>query len=139
MKKIISLITVGFMLVTSVALVNATDSDMPIDEEITFKYVYTRSVYAYLSISAKTATCKSIVKGDSDVTKIAITQKLQKKTSGEWKTVVKWSKTFNTYTATFINSKASLSSGTYRTRTVAKVYKGSAYETVSDNSSAVTI
>ena len=108
--------------------VNAVDIDAPVDEEIIDEYAYTVSVSANLSIYA-----------NSYVTKIALTQYLQKKVNGSWTNIKTWSKTVNTYVISYTNTKSSLSSGTYRTRTVAKVYKNSSYETVSSNSSTVQI
>ncbi|MFR1184880.1 MAG: hypothetical protein ACLSDC_04220 [Ruminococcus sp.] len=69
--------------------------------------------------------------GFSDkTTKVVVTHTLEKKSGKWWIDVTSWSKTFNTYTAIYSTSKSSLSSGTYRLKTVAKVYKGSAYETI---------
>ena len=119
--------------------VNAVDIDAPVDEEIIDEYAYTVSVSANLSINSNTATCRSTVYANSYVTKIALTQYLQKKVNGSWTNIKTWSKTVNTYVISYTNTKSSLSSGTYRTRTVAKVYKHSSYETVSSNSSTVQI
>ena len=55
-----------------------------------------------------------------------------------WIDVTSWSKTFNTYTAIYSTSKSSLSSGTYRLKTIAKVYNGSDYETITIYSSTVS-
>ena len=119
--------------------VNAVDIVAPVDEEIIDEYAYTVSVSANLSINSNTATCRSTVYANSYVTKIALTQYLQKKVNGSWTNIKTWSKTVNTYVISYTNTKSSLSSGTYRTRTVAKVYKNSSYETVSSNSSTVQI
>lgn len=119
--------------------VNAVETDTPVNDEIIDEYSYTISVSANLSISSKTATCRSTVYANSSVTKIALTQYLQKKVNGSWTNVKTWTKTVNTYVISFTNTKSSLSSGTYRTRTVAKVYKNSNYETVSANSSTIQV
>ena len=122
---------------TSFVNVYAIDDERePITGE---RYSYTNTISSRIGVSGKTATCKSIIVAVSSVTKIVVTQKLQKKVSGEWTNVKTWSKTFNSFTATYTNSKDSLSSGTYRTRTVAKVYKNSNYESVSANSSSISI
>ena len=75
----------------------------------------------------------------SGVTKISFTQKLQKKVNSEWTNIKTWSKTVNSNFVSFTNKKSSLSSGTYRTRTEAKVYKNSNCESVIKNSTSVTI
>lgn len=109
------------------------------DDEISLLYSYTSSVSSNISISSKTATCNSIVTGIiGTTTKIVITQRLQKKNGDSWSKVQSWTKTVNSYSASFTNKKESLASGTYRTRTIAKVYKGSAYETIKVNSSTTT-
>ncbi|WP_410068679.1 hypothetical protein [Ruminococcus sp.] len=92
-----------------------------------------------MSISNKTATCKSTVRGISGTTtKIVITQTLQKKNGSSWNKYSSWTKTFNSWYAIYSNSKESLSSGTYRVKTVAKVYNGSAYETITIYSKTVS-
>ena len=139
MKKIISLFLV-FALI-SISLVNVfAVSEEPIfgGAEISPCYEYMTNLKSILTISSKSATCKSTVMAKSGVTKIVVTQKLQKKSNDKWTSVATWSKTFTSISAVYTNKKSSLSSGTYRTRTVAKVYKGSTYETVTKNSIKVT-
>ena len=138
MKKLLSLILcliIGFscfILPANAAVIE--------DNMISPFYAYTISVDSRLSISSKTATCKSIVMGISGTTtKIEITQRLQKKNGDSWNNVQSWTKTVNAVNATFTNTKSSLATGTYRTRTIAKVYKGTAYETIYKNSTTVTI
>lgn len=110
-----------------------------INDEISLQYSYTNGVTSLISISSKEATCTSKVIGLSGITtKIVITQRLQKKNGTSWSNVQSWTKTFNQVSAIYVNKKGSLASGTYRTRTIAKVYKGSAYETIKVNSSTAT-
>lgn len=139
MKKFIatllSLVLLSLPLVTACA---ATE-DYLVPEETELPYQYTSDIRSTISISSKTATCKSVITASSSVSKIVITQKLQKKSGAEWTTVTKWSETVSSSAVIYKNSKGSLSSGTYRTRTVAKVYKGSNYETVTNNSSTATV
>ncbi|MBR1823171.1 MAG: hypothetical protein IJ779_02935, partial [Ruminococcus sp.] len=105
--------------------------DTPIDTEIVEEYQYTASLVSTLSISNKAATCNSMVRGMSNLaTKVVVTQTLQKKSGSTWNYVTSWSKTFNSWLAMYSNSKSSLSSGTYRLKTVAKVYSGNSYETI---------
>ena len=107
------------------------EEETPIDIEFVDEYSYTDKISSDMSISNNTATCKSVVRGDTSLaTKIVITQTLQKKNGNSWTYVTSWSKTFNTWYAIYTTSKSSLSSGTYRLKTVAKVYSGNNYETI---------
>lgn len=134
MKKIISLA----LLVVMIATFGATQAFAATNDDISLMYVNTTSISSTLSISSKTAQCKSSVIGNSNCTKIVVTQKLQKKSGDSWVKVETWTKTFNGKVANYANSKGSLASGTYRVRTVAKVYNGSSYETVTKNSATKT-
>ena len=140
MKKLITLFLTLALL--SLSLVNAyAAAEKPSfgDYEISPCYLYTTKLTSSLTISSKSGTCKSTIIAQSGVTKIVVSQKLQKKVEGAWENVSTWKKTYTTYIATYTNTKSSLSSGTYRTRTVAKVYKGSDYEQISANSTTVNI
>lgn len=107
------------------------EEETPIDIEFVDEYSYTDKISYDMSISNNTATCKSVVRGDTSLaTKIVITQTLQKKNGNSWTYVTSWSKTYNTWYAIYTTSKSSLSSGTYRLKTVAKVYSGNNYETI---------
>ena len=137
MKKLISLI---LCLILGISCFIFPANAAVIEEEtISPMYTYTTSVTSNLSISSKTATCTSNVVGKSGVTKIEITQRLQKKNGDSWNNIKSWTNTYTTVGATFKNTKSSLASGTYRTRTIAKVYKGTDYETIRVNSTTVTI
>ena len=139
MKRILSMCLVIFMFSLSTFTTQALDEDVYISEEIIEEYSYTSSVNSTISISGRSATCKSTILGNSYVTKIIITQTLQRKSGTSWSNITSWSKTYSANYAIFTNSRNSLSSGTYRTHTVAKVYKGANYETVSANSSTKSI
>ena len=52
--------------------------------------------------------------------------------------ILSWSKTFNSWYAMYSTSKSSLSSGTYRLKTVARVYSGNSYETITIYSSSAS-
>ena len=139
MKKILCLVLAMVTMLSCSTGVFALSNDKSVNEEAGLFYLYTSSVSSTISISSKTATCKSTVVGKSGVTtKIVITQRLQKKSGDSWTSVQSWTKTFNQTSAVYTNTKSSLASGTYRTRTIAKVYKGTAYETVTVNSSTAT-
>ena len=139
MKKLLVIFLAVVTLLSCSANALALDETENINDEIELCYLYTSSVSSNISISSKTATCNSIVTGIiGTTTKIVITQRLQKKNGDSWSNVKSWTKTVNGYTTSFTNKKSSLASGTYRTRTIAKVYKGSAYETIKVNSSTAT-
>ncbi len=132
MRRIIA-IMLSFVMTLGMSTTAFADpeEETPVVIEITEDYLYTNKISSDLSISNHTATCKSVVRGDSSLaTKVVITQTLQKKNGNSWTYVTSWSKTFNTWYAIYTTSKSSLSSGTYRLKTVAKVYSGNNYETI---------
>ena len=139
LKKIFCIVAVLIICISSVLCVNS--SALTIDQsnsEIQLMYTNVQTVTSTLSISSRTASCKSYVKGISGTTKILVIQKLQKKSGNSWATVQTWSKTFDSIVASVTNTKSSLASGTYRIRTTAKVYCGSNYETINVNSATKT-
>ncbi len=139
MKRILSVLIAMTVILSCSINASALIKDEFVDEEVVLRYQYATNVLSSISISSKTATCKSTVVGQSGVaTKIVITQYLQKKSGSDWNNVQSWTKTFNQASAIYTNKKSSLSSGTYRTRTVAKVYSGNNYETIKQNSSTAT-
>lgn len=74
-----------------------------------------------LTINGTTATCKSTLKGDPNVTKIIAVQTLEKQGFlWIWDTYddTEWTKTVYTNTLTMSNTKSGLSSGKYRLKTV---------------------
>ena len=103
--------------------------------------LYTEYCESSLSISGKTATCKSQVTGSTGkATKVVVEQTLQKKTStGSWSNVKIWSKTLEKISGTVTNTKSDLSKGTYRLRTKATVYSGNKSEVITKYSSSVTV
>lgn len=107
------------------------------------QYNYTQSCSSELSFSGTTATCKSNATGYlNETTKIVFEQTLQKKnSSGGWSNVnnASWTTTVYNYKGSATNTKSSLSSGTYRLKTVFKVYAGSSYETITKYSSEKNI
>ena len=108
------------------------------------RYAYTTSTASTLTISSGSAYCWSTAKGNSSVTKIEGIQYLEKKIGSDendWSTVsgCTWTNTTNNNSLTMSNSKSNLSSGTYRVRTVFKVYSVNNYETVEKISSEATI
>ncbi|MDR0919739.1 MAG: hypothetical protein LBM93_10950, partial [Oscillospiraceae bacterium] len=84
-------------------------------------YLYTGSITSTLYINNGTASCSSEIEGGTSVTKIIGYQYLQIKNSNNvWETVSGgyWTKTANDSELTMINTKSSLSAGTYRLKTV---------------------
>lgn len=74
-----------------------------------------------LIINGTTATCKSTLRGDPDVTKIVAVQTLEKQGFlWSWGTYddTEWTKTVYSNTLTMSNTKTGLSGGKYRLKTV---------------------
>lgn len=116
----------------------AEDIDTPIEEEVIEEYSYCNSISTYLTISSNTATCTSSVFGKyGTTTDIFIMQTLEKLSGSTWGTVAVWSNGKSCSSYTFINKKTSLSKGTFRLKTYAKVYSGTKYETITAYSSTV--
>jgi len=137
-KKFISLLC-AFVLSTSFAVGNvASAAVIPPDAPA---YSYTYDCSSDLSISGTTATCKSSVTGYyNKTTEITILQTLQKKnSSGDWEYVCSWSSLIYNFCGSLTNTKSSLSSGTYRLKTVATVYAGTANETITKYSNEKTV
>ena len=132
MRRIIAIL-LSLMMATGMGITAFADpeEETPIDIGIIEDYQYTNSISSDMSISNNTASCKSVVRGFSGLAnKVVITQTLQKKNGNSWTYVTSWSKTFNSWLAIYTTSKSSLSSGTYRLKTVAKIYSGNNYETI---------
>lgn len=140
MKKIVSAILSLLMICNGGSAVYAEgDFDTPEDEIITEEYLYTLMISNYLSINDNTAQCLSTVVGHSNVTtKIRVEQTLQKKNGSSWSNKVIFTNTYNSNVAIYSTQKSGLASGTYRLKTVAKVYSGDDYETVTKYSSTCT-
>lgn len=104
-------------------------------------YSYTNDCNVDLAISNREATCKSSLTGYyNTTTSIIITQTLQKKNSNNaWDDVCNWSTTIDNFKGSLTSTKSSLSSGTYRLKTVFTVYAGSASETITKYSKNKTI
>lgn len=109
----------------------ASCEEVAMTDEVDARYAYINKITSIVSISSKNATCQSTVQGSSKtVTKIVVKQTLQYKSGTKWLDVASWVETVNKSSVSFNNTKYNIGSGTYRVKTVAKVYKGSAYETI---------
>lgn len=110
MKKLLALLVSSIMVCGGgISVCAEPQLSTPIEGEFTEYYKYTSKVYNSMTISNKTASCKSTVMGFSDkTTKVVVTHTLEKKSGKWWSNVTSWTKTFNTYTAIYTTSKSSL-------------------------------
>lgn len=133
-KKLVSVICVIVVSVMCFGMVAFAECAVPFT-------LYTYSTTSTLTISGTKATCVSKAIGYSgETTKIVMEQTLQKKTSsGGWSEVASWSETDTGYIGSATNTKSSLSSGTYRLKTVFTVYAGSDYEVLTKYSTEKTV
>lgn len=93
MKKLItSFLALALLSLSLVNVYAAAEEPSFGDYEISPCFVYTYSLNTYLTISSKSGTCRSTVMAKSGVTKIVISQKLQKKVDGAWENVSTWKK-----------------------------------------------
>lgn len=141
MKKFLSILVAGLMALSmGICSYAEPEEDVNYDDIIDAEYLYAESASSSLSISSsKKATCKSVVKDDDgEVTKIVLTQVLQKKDGSNWVTYAGWGGTFNQSSVTSVRTREPVSSGSYRFKTIAKVYKGTKYETITTYSKAVS-
>lgn len=130
MKKIMSALIAGSILALSgtgsavqPVTANTADTAMPMA-------VLISNIDAKISANSSTSVhCISTASG-SNLTKLEITQTLQRLSSnGSWTDRYSKMKTFYSSSATYENDFGSLTSGTYRTKTYAKAYKGSSTDT----------
>lgn len=144
MKKICAAIAVISMLLCSSNVVWADNSEeSSAVEPIQARYTHTASAESNLKIKNKIAGCTSAANGESGTTKIEATQYLEKKTLWWWDVVDSWDYSVNGNNLMMTNhSENELDSGTYRLRTVFKIYIGNASEpaeTVEVTSKEITI
>lgn len=133
-KAIIILFIILTLLLNLNFIVSAYESNDEIENNnISVFYEKNRIITSEIEISSKTAICKSTIFLDSSQ-KISVTQYLQRKNGDNWETVDSWSKTQSCKKLTFENKRSYLIAGTYRTRTIAKIFTGSNYEKVIKNS-----
>ena len=112
MKKMVSIIMVVVMILTPITTVNASAAEYS---------TYDLSAYnksSSLTISNNTATCRSKFYGTSNISRVKVTQSLQKKSWFTWSNVSSFSTTITGKNASFTNTKSSLSSGSYRLKSV---------------------
>ena len=133
-KKLVSVICVIVLSVMCFGMIASAENITPFT-------LYTDYATSTLTISGTKATCVSKATGYSgETTKIVMEQTLQKKTSsGGWSEVASWSETDTGYIGSATNTKSSLSSGTYRLKTVFTVYAGNDYEVLTKYSAEKTV
>lgn len=140
MKKLLAVLLSTVLIFSNGFVVAAEpELDTPIDIEIIDDYQYTFSISSAVSISGNMATCKSVVEGYFGVaTKIVVSQTLQKKNGSTWSDITGWNKTFNSWYASYTTTTPAQGHGNYRLKTVARVYSGSNYETITTYSITYT-
>lgn len=140
MKKIISCL-VAILMCCSVGGITTLAAVIPDGGVASPCYEYTGHLTTTLSISSnKEASCKTTIYGNSDTaTKIVVTQYLEKKNGNSWEEVTHWTETYYSWWCNFTNSYTITESGTYRLRSVAKVYSGTKYENVDITSTEKTV
>ncbi|MBR1864152.1 MAG: hypothetical protein IJ806_08720 [Ruminococcus sp.] len=131
LRKVFSLVSALALIATMSFSVSANEFDTIIDDgPIIEEYSYTSSATIGFGIVNKQATCDcSLIGYSGTTTKITVTQTLQRKDGNSWYDVTSWSDTFYNWYCNFANT-TTLPSGTYRHKTVFKVYSGSSYETI---------
>lgn len=140
MKKIVSLLAAAAMLFSCGVCACADDTDTNYGDQISLQYSYTQKVYSGISKSGNTVSCQSRVTGISGITtKITITQEIQKKSGTSWSSINGRGTTVFTSYANFSYSYSNLASGAYRVKTIAKVYSGSNYETITAYSRTLSV
>lgn len=139
MKKVLSILVATAMMFCFCVCTYADDTDTNYNDQISPQYSYTERISSTISKSGTTLTCRSTVSGFSGTTKITITQELQKKNGTSWPSINGRGTTVFSSHANFVQPYSNVDKGTYRVKTIAKVYKGSNYETVTAYSTTVSV
>lgn len=131
MQKFISVLTAAMVIGTAGMSVSANDLSYAVDDEIILYHENAVDANSKISITNRKATCTSYIKGKPGVTKIYVTQILQRKvSSSSWTDYAIWYKTEYSSSLTFTNTSGTLPSGTYRVKSIADVYIGSSFEKI---------
>ena len=118
-------------------LVKAISIDKSNNEKVELMYVYLISKASYLDINSDIANIRATLKAKSDVDKVLITSRLQKKVNGEWKTIEAWTVSKNGYSCSLEKTKSVSKGYEYRVFSTMKSYKGDKSESVASFSEAV--
>ena len=113
LKKLLVILLTVMMICMSLSVVTSASYD------ISPAYNIASEVISELSFNGTSAICTSYAFASTAV-KIEVKQTLQQKTLWFWSDVssATWTKSVNTRVIDFTNSKSSLSSGTYRVKSV---------------------
>lgn len=131
---ILILLIFNFM---NLVLVKAISIDEESSEKVELMYIYLVSKASYLDISSNTATIRATLKAKSNVDKVLITSRLQKKVNGEWKTIEAWTVSKNGYSCSLEKTKSVSKGYEYRVFSTMKSYKGDKSESVASFSEVV--
>ncbi len=144
MKKLFSIMLAMVVTLLCSLSVSATDigwgnMDDNIGGTAEPNWNYTNSASALISVSGDEVTGTSVVRGKSNVTKITITTELQLKEGNSWRSIDGRGTTVFTYHGSFTHTFKDVSDGTYRIKTIGRVYVGDKYETVYAYSTEMTV
>lgn len=131
---ILILLIFNFM---NLVLVKAISIDEESSEKVELMYIYLVSKASYLDISSNTATIRATLKAKSNIDKVLITSRLQKKVNGEWKTVEAWTVSKNGYSCSLEKTRSVNKGYEYRVFSTMKSYKGDKSESVASFSEVV--
>ncbi len=142
MRQLLAIMLSGVMVLTPIS--DTDDSFIENNNTIVVNDIGTSEKVSDLSISSKTAVCKSSCRrGAEPIKSITAVQTLEKNNgNGRYSSVknAKWSKTVNTDFLSLRNSIDQLSVGTYRLKTVFTVYyKDGKSETITVYSTEKTV
>ena len=139
MRKILAVIIAVSMIFCFAVTASAETNN---DYGVAPCYQYAASVASLLAIDGTTASCESVAMGLSGVTKITMVQTIEK----HWALGIfvridngSWTTTKYSQTATVINKKYNMESGTYRMVTDFTFYYGDQTETITVYSTEKTV
>lgn len=114
MKRMLSILLTGFMLMSCALPVFALDERDPVAPTVSqARYAVIRSKTASINISGTTATCYAKLTAQSSVT-LSIKMTLQKKSGSTWSNVQSWTSTKTGTSLTMTKTKAVTSGASFR-------------------------
>ena len=139
MRKVLAVILSFSMLFCFAVTASAETNE---DYGVAPCYEYAMSVASYLAIDGTTASCESIANGITGVTKITMVQTIEK----HWALGIffrvdnaSWTTTKYSKSASVVNKKYNMESGTYRMVTDFTFYYGDQTETITVYSTEKTV
>jgi len=135
MRKIPSILAAAMIAISMVTATGVSASaetlDTPVEEIDIEEFAYATYATNGLSISGNTATCTSDITANPGVTRIVVTNYLERNVSGSWVVVASWkASTMSSNELSTNDTYTGLSSGTYRLRTEFEVYVGISRELI---------